>query len=1044
MATLFGGFKPEGMQKIATSMGFNEDISKEENLKSFNDYLINNPNKQGMMNDYVTKAIYMAEGGVVTDTEDQPLTTAVQAAQTTQPAQPAQPSEVSSLTPSYVAPASSSVPSTYTPPTQAPIPSTGTASNVPLGTPEQGTPTLSVPSSVNLYTKDYVDPLTGKIRSDLLGGEYNESNITPEILQQRLAARNLGYTGDFGEGGFGEYSGSLYRGLTPDYLTEDKTTVRTDLLGGQYTDPGTIPAEVLTDRFKARALGYTGSFGSGGYGNFLLEKFGQPGLTDSSGNRLPSSVLTGDGTAIDPSLVNTGSSDAQSVESLRADPNQLIARWRHRQAGFPNAFGAGAIGAYVNSLSQDQQNEYWNRYNSANPGGASLYVRGDIDTLVNEELKNKGIPVPDLQPKYTGEGQPDVYLPRIDERQYSQEEIDFGKPKLHQLLRSAFNYTGGFGQGEFGTFFNEYVKQNPGAQATLDTLINNFESGKYSKQGTAQESGIEGIAEQRLLTPGLPPGTAIQTATIPLSQDQFISPLTGQVSGDRTAAATTAALATSTELPSTPASVAQTTTAASNVTQAVDQMQAQQMSVSPQSLVAAQELNQSKVGELQAEQGQGILMDSPVQRSLQDGELITGSADAATAAAFTEQVQAATASPSEKATVQGQLQELTAGFNAANPPSWAAGAIRAAQSVMAQRGLGASSMAGQAIVQAALEAALPVAQADASIFAQFEAQNLSNRQARAMLAAQQRATFIGQEFDQAFQARVQNAAKISDVANLNFSAEQQVQLENSRIANTINLQNLTNRQAIVLAEAASLAQLESQSLSNRQQAAVQNAQAFLQADLTNVSNAQATELFKTQQIVASLFSDQAALNAAAQFNATTENQVTQFYDSLSQQVRQFNATQANAINQFNAGEANTVSRFNQELANQRDQFNATNRLAIDQANAVWRRSVATADTAAVNRTNEINAQNLLGISNDAYNDLWQLYADQIDFANTSADNLADRANRLAIAQLDSNTRLSLSDDATDANSLAGYGKLLGTIVSAGKDSIIGKFLGFSK
>src|SRR5210317_1328513 len=110
MATLFGGFKPEGMQKIATSMGFNEDISNEENLKSFNDYLINNPNKQGMMNDYVTKAIYMAEGGVVTDTEDQPLTTAAQAAQTTQPAQP---SEVSSLTPNYVAPASSSVPSTY-------------------------------------------------------------------------------------------------------------------------------------------------------------------------------------------------------------------------------------------------------------------------------------------------------------------------------------------------------------------------------------------------------------------------------------------------------------------------------------------------------------------------------------------------------------------------------------------------------------------------------------------------------------------------------------------------------------------------------------------------------------------------------------------------------------------------------------------------------------------------------------------------------------------------------------------------------------------
>ena len=62
---------------------------------------------------------------------------------------------------------------------------------------------------------------------------------------------------------------------------------------------------------------------------------------------------------------------------------------------------------------------------------------------------------------------------------------------------------------------------------------------------------------------------------------------------------------------------------------------------------------------------------------------------------------------------------------------------------MAQRGLGASSMAGQALVQAAMESALPIAQADAQTQAQFEAQNLSNKQQRAMLAAQQRANFMG-------------------------------------------------------------------------------------------------------------------------------------------------------------------------------------------------------------------------------------------------------------------------------------------------------------
>ena len=50
-----------------------------------------------------------------------------------------------------------------------------------------------------------------------------------------------------------------------------------------------------------------------------------------------------------------------------------------------------------------------------------------------------------------------------------------------------------------------------------------------------------------------------------------------------------------------------------------------------------------------------------------------------------------------------------------------------------------------------------------------------------MNAAQQRAKLSWvMEFDQAFQSRVQNSARIGDIANMNFTAEQQVQLENSR------------------------------------------------------------------------------------------------------------------------------------------------------------------------------------------------------------------------------------------------------------------------
>ena len=65
-----------------------------------------------------------------------------------------------------------------------------------------------------------------------------------------------------------------------------------------------------------------------------------------------------------------------------------------------------------------------------------------------------------------------------------------------------------------------------------------------------------------------------------------------------------------------------------------------------------------------------------------------------------------------------------------------------------------------------------------------------------------------------------NASKISDVANMNFNAEQQVALENSRNANTVNIANLSNRQALVMAEAAVLSNLDMAKLNNRQQSAV--------------------------------------------------------------------------------------------------------------------------------------------------------------------------------------------------------------------------------
>jgi len=422
--------------------------------------------------------------------------------------------------------------------------------------------------------------------------------------------------------------------------------------------------------------------------------------------------------------------------------------------------------------------------------------------------------------------------------------------------------------------------------------------------------------------------------------------------------------------------------------------------------VKAQEIEQDElaVRDVKAAQiGQGVQVVSPAKRKLEQGEIFSGVANAEVAKNFLEGVEAATGAPSSQATVQGQLTSLMTQFEGGEPPAWASGAMRQATAVMAQRGLAASSMAGQAIVQAAMESALPIALQDAQTVARFEEQNLSNRQQRAMLAAQQRAQFLGMEFDQEFQARVAKAATISDIANRNFSAEVQIALENSRLAQTTNLTNVGNKQAVVMAQAAAIAEADMTNLNNRQQAEVRNAQHFLQMDMANFNAEQQVDMFKNQSVIQGLFTDQAAQNAMEQFNATSQNQSDQFFARLETQVSESNTAQSNAMEQFNAGEVNALTKFQEQLNNQRDLFNAQNQLVIAQANAQWRQQLATINNAAQNEANRQDALQANGLTQKGLDEIWQRERDLMAYAFTSAENAQSRRVELLKQELQNDT-----------------------------------------
>ena len=300
------------------------------------------------------------------------------------------------------------------------------------------------------------------------------------------------------------------------------------------------------------------------------------------------------------------------------------------------------------------------------------------------------------------------------------------------------------------------------------------------------------------------------------------------------------------------------------------------------------------------------------------------------------------------ATVKGQLeglqQDVTTALASGNPmPVWARGAAKATEAAMAARGMSASSMAAEALAEGIMNAAIPIAKADADSYKQMIFQNLSNNQ----------------------------------------------------------------------------------------QAAITNAQAYLKMDMANLSNAQQASLSNLQTRQSFLLSDQAAANAASQFNATSQNQVNQFYDNMSAQMAEQNASRADAMGQYATSEANkiaalnaqntvqvaeanaaresAINQFNATVQNQRDQFNVNNQREIDQSNVVWRRGINTANTAAVNAANQTNAQNLLNLSNWAMSAAWQQWRDEASWVNTASENEQNRNHNMAMAALERSAAIDLQD-----------------------------------
>jgi hypothetical protein len=377
---------------------------------------------------------------------------------------------------------------------------------------------------------------------------------------------------------------------------------------------------------------------------------------------------------------------------------------------------------------------------------------------------------------------------------------------------------------------------------------------------------------------------------------------------------------------------------------------------------------------------------------------------------FTEEQRGIVEGLPEEALVSNQIDSLLSGVEDGNIPTWAKPAVASVEAMLAQRGMSASTVGRDALLNAIITSALPIAQANAQAIQTSVSQQKSIE-----------ATAALKDAEMAQQTALFNAQNVFQMDMAQFSADQQRAVNNSKFLQTASLQNATMEQQGVMQDAVLMAQRNLAEADQNTKLGIENAKAFLAMDIQNLNNEQQASILKAQQIQQRLLSNQAAENAALQFNATSENQVNQFMTSIKAQTDQFNATQTNAMAQFNANSENAaearragrdfeaaridaqlateIDKFNSAQDFAREQFNVQNETAIAQSNVQWRRQANTADTAAINAVNQQNAQNAFGLTASAMNFLWQEVRDEADFIFKRWDNDQQRKTSLMIAAL---------------------------------------------
>ena len=369
------------------------------------------------------------------------------------------------------------------------------------------------------------------------------------------------------------------------------------------------------------------------------------------------------------------------------------------------------------------------------------------------------------------------------------------------------------------------------------------------------------------------------------------------------------------------------------------------------------------------------------------------------------EIREAIASLPTEALVSTQMENLLAGMDEGKTPVWARPAVAQVNDMLARRGLSASTVGRDALFNAIIQTAMPMAQSNAQALQSRSSQNLSNQQQARMAESTQRMQVRMANLSSENTAESQSAQMAQQMKTMQSQFGQDAVMTSEQMQQQVRTQNLSNRQQAAQIDAQNAQAIRSQNLGNEQQieladlqylnateadkmsavqqermAEMQVAADFLsknagfkqQMDLANLGNDQQMRLAnlssQNQQASEKMSADQQT--ELANLNTLMQTNLTQGQIAQSMGVAQLNVDQQRAVTNATMNANLDLTRFSADqqvaVANSKfmqsmtmTDFNAEQQTVMQNAT-----SLASMDMAAVDQRTKVsitNAQSFLGM-----------------------------------------------------------------------------------